>query len=139
VSNRKKRILVVDDDVNILRVFKRILEKAGYFVETVETGKEALKKIQKEKFGLCLVDVKLPDMDGTELLLKMANHSDAIKIIVTGFSDEEAGKKAADYGADDFLVKPVKPEELIATVRDRLSAAQSEDKEPAHAPKFIKK
>ena len=121
----KKRILVVDDDANILRVFKSILEKEGYIVETAETGKDAIKKIKKENFDVWLVDVKLPDMDGTDLLLKKAD-SEAIKIIVTGFSSEEVGKKAADYGADDFLVKPVKPDELIATVRDRLVIKQQE-------------
>ena len=126
MNEEKKRILVVDDDVNILRVFKNILEKEGYIVETVETGKDALEKIKKEKFSVCLVDVKLPDMDGTELLLKMANDSETIKIIVTGFSNEEVGKKAADYGADDFLVKPVRAEELIATVRERLGTIQHE-------------
>jgi DNA-binding response OmpR family regulator len=115
----KKRILVVDDDVNILRVFKSILEKEGYVVETAETGKDALKKIKRGRFNVWLVDVKLPDMDGTDLLLKNAG-SDAVKIIITGFSSEEVGKRAADYGADDFLVKPVRPEELISTVRERL-------------------
>jgi DNA-binding response OmpR family regulator len=121
----KKRILVVDDDVNILRVFRSILEKEGYIVETAETGKVAFKKIKNENFDVWLVDVKLPDMDGTDLLRKKAN-SKAIKIIVTGFSSEEVGKKAADYGADDFLVKPVKPEELLATVRERLVIKQQE-------------
>ena len=122
----KKRILVVDDDVDILRVFRKILEKEGFTVETAETGKDALKKIKKAKFNLCIVDVKLPDMDGTELLLKIPNDPKKIKIIVTGFSTNEIGKKAADYGADDFLVKPVKSEELIATVREKLSTIQEE-------------
>jgi DNA-binding NtrC family response regulator len=126
MNEEKKRILVVDDDVSILRVFKNILEKEGYLVETAETGKDALEKIKKEKFSVCLVDVRLPDMDGTDLLLKMANDSEIIKIIVTGFSSEEVGKKAADYGADDFLVKPVKAEELVATVRERLGTVQHE-------------
>ena len=126
MNEEKKRILVVDDDVSILRVFKNILEKEGYLVETAETGKDALEKIKKEKFSVCLVDVRLPDMDGTDLLLKMANDSEIIKIIVTGFSSEEVGKKAADYGADDFLVKPVKAEELVATVRERLGTIQHE-------------
>ncbi len=122
----KKRILVVDDDVNILRVFRKILEKEGFTVETAETGKDAIKKIKKAKFNLCIVDVKLPDMDGTELLLKIPNDPKKIKIIVTGFSTNEIGKKAADYGADDFLVKPVKSEELIATVREKLNTIQEE-------------
>jgi DNA-binding response OmpR family regulator len=127
MNEKKKRILVVDDDINILRVFKRILEKEGYIVETAETGKVALEKIKKEKFSVSLVDVRLPDMDGTELLLKIANDSETVKIIVTGFSTDEVGKKAADYGADDFLVKPVKAEELIATVHDRLDTIQHEN------------
>ena len=126
MNEKKKRILVVDDDVTILRVFKNILEKEGYIVETVNTGKAAVERIKKEKFNVCLIDVKLPDMDGTELLLKLVNKPETIKIIVTGFSSDEVGKKAADYGADDFLVKPVKPEELIATVRERLITKQSE-------------
>lgn len=126
MNEEKKRILVVDDDVGILRVFERILEKEGYMVETAETGKEALEKIKNEKFNVYLIDVMLPDMDGTDLLHKMANDFETIKIIVTGFSTEEVGKRAADYGADDFLVKPVRAEELIATVRDRLGIKEIE-------------
>jgi DNA-binding NtrC family response regulator len=122
---KKKRILVIDDDVNILRGFKNILEKEGYIVETVETGKDALKKIRKAEFSVYLVDVKLPDMDGTELL-KIANDPKTVRIVVTGFSTNEVGKKAADYGADDFLVKPVKAEELIATVREKLGAIEQD-------------
>ncbi len=126
MNEEKKRILVVDDDVNILRVFKGILEKEGYIVETAETGTDALEKIKVAKFSVCLIDVRLPDMDGTELLCKMTSDSETIKIIITGFSSEEVGKKAADYGADDFLVKPVRAEELIATVRDRLGTKEHE-------------
>ena len=119
----KKRVLVVDDDVSILRVFKSILEKEGYSVETAETGKDALEKI-KEEFNVYLIDVKLPDIEGTELLLNIPNRQGTVKIIITGFSSEDVGKKAADYGADDFLVKPVRAEELISTVRDRLETIQ---------------
>jgi DNA-binding response OmpR family regulator len=123
---KNNRILVVDDDANILRVFKSLLEKEGYTVETAETGKDALIKIQKVKFTVFLVDVNLPDMDGTDLLLKIPKDSKTIKIIVTGFSTNEVGKKAADYGADDFLVKPVKAEELIVTVREKLNTIQQD-------------
>lgn len=120
MTEYKKRILVVDDDRGILRTFKGILEKAGYIVDTVETGREALEKIEKQKFSLLLIDVKLPDMDGTEILRKMLNDSETVKIIITGFSSQEVGEKAADYGADDFLVKPVKGEELLSAVKERL-------------------
>ena len=98
----KKRILVVDDDVGILRVFKSILEREGYFVETAETGMAALEKINNEKFDVCLVDVRLPDMDGTDILLNMVNDSKTIKIIVTGFSTGEIGKEQQIMGQTTF-------------------------------------
>jgi DNA-binding NtrC family response regulator len=129
MDEEKTRILVVDDDVDILRVFKVILEKEGYVVETAETGEAALEKLKTEKFSVCLVDVRLPDMDGTDILLNMADDPETIKIIVTGFSTIDVGKKAADYGADDFLVKPVRAEELLATVRERLSIKQHENQQ----------
>ena len=120
VGEQEIRVLIVDDDTSILKAFRGILERAGYSVETAETGKEALEKLRKEKFNVCLVDVKLPDMDGTELLLKIPKDDETVKIIITGFSSEEVGKRAADYGADDYLVKPVKPEDLLATIQERL-------------------
>lgn len=125
IMYEKKRILVVDDDKSILRAFKKILEGAGYHVQTAETGKEALNQLNGAKFDLCLVDVKLPDMDGTELLLEMAENPKTIKIIITGFSSEKVGIKASEYGADDFLVKPVKAEELLAIVGQRLEQMQA--------------
>jgi DNA-binding response OmpR family regulator len=123
---KNKRILVVDDDADILRGFKSILEHEGFKVEAVATGKAAIDRIKKENFSVCLVDFKLPDMDGTEVLMTLANRPETIKIMVTGFSTDEVGKKAADFGADDFLVKPVQPAELIAAVRERLDLKQQE-------------
>jgi len=90
-------------------------------VETARTGKEALEKIRKENPNVLLLDVQLPDSNGIELLTTSDNH-ETVKIIVTGFSTEEVGKKAADFGADDYLVKPVQPKELLDTIRDRLAA-----------------
>jgi DNA-binding response OmpR family regulator len=121
----KKRVLVVDDDRDILRVFRVILERAGYAVKTAETGHEALGLLNNSKFDVCLVDVKLPDMDGTELLLEMGENPKTVKIIITGFSSEAIGIKAADFGADDYLVKPVKAEDLLAVLHQRLEAVQA--------------
>jgi DNA-binding response OmpR family regulator len=124
MNEEKTSILVVDDDKSILRSTRNILQREGYIVETAETGKEALEKMREKKFDIALLDVKLPDMDGTDLLLQMNNPGEVIKIIITGFSSDELGRKAADYGADDFLVKPIKPEELLAIIRERLATAQ---------------
>ena len=124
MNDEQKKILVVDDDLSILRSTKTILLREGYVVETAETGKEALEKMLDKHYDIVLLDVKLPDIEGTDLLLRMNNPGDTIKIIITGFSSDELGKKAADYGADDFLVKPIKPEELLATIRERLTTVQ---------------
>jgi len=93
------------------------LENAGYHVETVKIGKDVIEKLQNEKFSVCLVDVRRPDIDGTEILLKIADAPEIIKIILTVFSSEEVSLNAADNGEDDFLVKPVKAEELRYTAR----------------------
>ncbi len=125
---QKPKILIVDDDQSILISFKKILKKAGFVVETADTGEGALKKMEKEKFNVYLVDVRLPDIDGTDLLLAIPKDYPTVKIIVTGFSSEEVGKKAADYGADDYLVKPVKPQELVDAVKEKLGAVVKECK-----------
>ena len=124
MNEEQTRVLVVDDDVSIRDLFSKILRKAGYTVETSETGKEALEKIRTENPKVLLLDVILPDMSGTELLLRTADSHETVKIIITGFSTEEVGKRAADFGADDYLVKPVQPEELLSTIHNRLVAVE---------------
>lgn len=115
-SKMKNKILLVDDDEKILRILHRILERAGYDIETSKTAADAMKKIQRTCFDLALIDIKLPDAEGTDLLMKIPKTSNIAKVIITGYSTVEYGEKAADYGADDFLVKPVKSEELLEVV-----------------------
>ncbi len=117
----KKTILVVDDDKSILRTFTRILQKSGYEIETAETGKEATEKTENRQFDLVLVDIRLPDMDGTDLLAKLKNQlRQTVKIMITGFPSLETGVKALDEGADAYLVKPVKPQELLVLIEEKL-------------------
>jgi two-component system response regulator HydG len=116
-----KTILIVDDDKSILRTFARILQKNGYEIDAVETGKEALEKADTKKYDLALLDIRLPDMDGTELLAKMKKQlQTTIKIMITGFPSLETGVKALDEGADAYLVKPVKPEELLMLIEEKM-------------------
>jgi len=116
-----KTILIVDDDKSILRTFARILQKNGYEIDVVETGKEALEKADAKKYDLALLDIRLPDMDGTELLAKMKKQlQTTIKIMITGFPSLETGVKALDEGADAYLVKPVKPEELLMLIEEKM-------------------
>ncbi len=121
MEKTKKQILVVDDDKSILRTFTRILQKSGYEIEVAETGKEALEKSKKKCYDMALIDIRLPDMDGTDLLIKMQKTMhEAVKIMITGFPSLETGVKALDEGADAYLVKPVKPEELLALIEEKL-------------------
>ncbi len=116
----KKSILVIDDDKSILRTFTRILQKAGYDIDVAETGREALEKAGKRNYDLALVDIRLPDMDGTDLLAKMKHTMpDTVKIMITGFPSLESGVRALDEGADAYLVKPVKPDELLMLIEEK--------------------
>lgn len=125
MDNSKKHIIVIDDDKSILRTFTRILQKSGYQVDVAETGKEALDKTKKRVYDLALIDIRLPDMDGTDLLVKMQQSMrNSIKIMITGFPSLETGVKALDEGADAYLVKPVKPEELLSLIEEKFKAKE---------------
>jgi DNA-binding response OmpR family regulator len=120
-----RTILVADDDKSILRTFTRILQKNGYEIDAVETGKEAIEKANTRHYDLALVDVRLPDMDGTDLLAKTKKLlQDTIKIMITGFPSVESGVKALDEGADAYLVKPVKPEDLLMLLEEKLKSKE---------------
>ena len=100
----KKTILVVDDDKSILRTFTRILQKSGYEIDVAETGKEAMEKTESRHYDLALVDIRLPDMDGTDLLAKLKKQlQHTVKIMITGFPSLETGVKALDEGADAYF------------------------------------
>jgi DNA-binding response OmpR family regulator len=120
VTNKKK-VLIVDDDKSILRTFTRILQKSGYEIEVAETGKEAMEKTESQHYDLALVDIRLPDIEGTELLAKLKKPlQNTVKIMITGFPSLETGVKALDEGADAYLVKPVKPQELLILLEEKL-------------------
>jgi len=117
----KKSILIVDDDKSILRIFTRILQRQGYNTDTSETGREAIEKIDNHFYDLALIDVKLPDMDGVDLLSRIhATKPKMIKILITGFPSIEDGIKALNGGAGAYLVKPVNPVELLKIIKEKL-------------------
>ena len=118
---KKKTIIIVDDDKFILNVFSRILQKQGYNVDVVETGQETLEKINEKKYDLALIDVNLPDINGIDLVSKLNSiNPDLIKIVITGFPSIEDATNAMDQGVIAYLVKPVKSEELIELIAKKL-------------------
>lgn len=117
----KKNILIVDDDKFILNIFCRILQKQGYNVDVVETGQETLEKMNEKKYDLVLIDVNLPDVNGIDLVSKINSiNPGIIKIILTGFPSIEDATNSMDQGVAAYLVKPVKSEELIALIANKL-------------------
>jgi DNA-binding response OmpR family regulator len=122
VKEGKRTILVVDEDRSILSAaFTNILQKGGYEIDAAETGKEAKEKTETRRYDIALVNVRLPDMDGTDLLPMMRKAMPrAVKIMITGFPSLEKGGEVLDEGVDAYLVKPVKPEELLMLIEEKL-------------------
>lgn len=119
---KPKTALIIDDDKNITRTFARILQKNGYETDTAQTGKEAIEKAKAKCYSLALIDVCLPDVNGMELLDKLDDHGcRMIKIIITGFPNAppKGGKPA-----DAYLLKPVKPQQLLAVIEQKTKEAE---------------
>lgn len=123
-SNRiKPCILIIDDDKNILKTLSKLLEKAGYAVTTAETGQEALEKIKNQNYNVALIDVKLQDINGLNLLNQIHKIvPNMVKIILTGHASDEDMALAFEHGAIDYLIKPVKTEKLIKVIQNCLES-----------------
>lgn len=121
------RILVIDDDENIRKVLETILEDEGYIVETAETAKKGIEKSEKAFYNLALIDVRLPDMEGIELLSKLRNTKPKMrKIIVTGYPTLQNAVSAVNKGADAYVMKPFEVEKILQTIREQLKKQQEE-------------
>ena len=114
---RPARILLVDDEISIQRAVAPLLRARGYHVDLAGSGSAALEAIAAHPPDLIVLDLGLPDVEGTELCRRMREDSKA-PIIVLSARTGEAGKvKVLDLGADDYITKPFSPEELLARIR----------------------
>ena len=111
--NEKMSIMIVDDEMIVRESLFHWFEKAGHVVETASSGFEALEKLERFPFELLFVDIKMPGMDGIELLEKVkTEYPDTIVIIITAYGSIESAIKAMKTGASDYLLKPFKPDQL---------------------------
>ncbi len=125
--NKNARILVVDDDENIRKVEVAILEDQSYTVESVGTAKEAIEKSRRKFYNVALIDIRLPDMEGIELLTKFRETTPKIrKIIVTGYPTLQNAVDAVNKGADAYIVKPFDVEKVLKTIQQQLSKQEEE-------------
>lgn len=111
-----KRIMVVDDELNIVEVIKSYLENSGYEVLTANDGKNALEIFERENPALIVLDLMLPDIMGQDVCKTIRKRSNIPILMLTARVEEEDILKGLDIGADDYMTKPFSPKELVARV-----------------------
>jgi DNA-binding NtrC family response regulator len=126
---KRARILVIDDNEGIRKVLKTILEDEGYSVDTAAHGKEAIRKSYGKFYNLALIDIKLPDMEGTKLLKRIKDTVPKMrKIILTGYPSIKNAIEAVNQGADAYIVKPFDMDKVLATIKEQLKKQEEEKK-----------
>jgi DNA-binding NtrC family response regulator len=125
--DKHPKILVVDDDETIRTTMKAILQDEGYQVDLAGTGKEAIQKTTEKNYNVALLDIRLPDMEGVELLKLLKDGIPRTrKIMVTGYPSMQNAISALNKNADAYLLKPVDVEKLLATVKQQLEDQENE-------------
>ena len=133
MPSMKTSLLVVDDDVRILRMMQRILELEGYRVLTASSGEAALDIFDEKTPDLVLLDIMMPNMDGYTVCRRIREFSQIPIIMVTGKDNDEEKVQGLDAGADDYVTKPFSAKELGARVRAVLRRTKLWDERPEPA------
>lgn len=114
-----KKILIVEDDVVFCKLLTRFLSKNGFEVMDAQNGKDAFELMELNIFKLAVLDYRLPDMTGIEILSKLkAKQPNSKVVLITRYGDEEVASKAIASGADAFISKPINPDELLDVIRN---------------------
>lgn len=122
------RILIVDDEPDIIMIAKNILEKVGHEIDEARDGEECLKKLKKEKFDLILLDVMMPGDNGWEVCRKIRAQEkarDMPVVLFTVCTEEDSIAKGKEAGADAQIDKPFEREDLIGAVEKALERSRS--------------
>ena len=118
---KKVCILIVDDDKAITESLSMVLQSEGYETDVAYTGKEAIEKSQRNLFNLAILDIRLPDIEGTSLLVQLRETSPKMmKIMLTGHPMFANAVKSLNFGADAYLVKPVDLPQLLETIKNKI-------------------
>ena len=126
---QKNTVLVVDDDRAILESTQAILESADYAVQTAETARDAIRKAKSDWFDIALLDIDLPDMQGTELLEQLQEIKPRmIKIMVTGSASLNNAIQCVNLEAKAYVVKPFDPADLLQIIEEKLKERRAAER-----------
>ena len=131
MKKKNIKILLVDDEPDILEIVAYNLSSEGYQVITAENGAEGVKKAKKEKPQLIILDVMMPQMDGIEAceqIRKMPDLSNTIITFLTARGEDYSQMAGFDAGADDYITKPIKPKVLVSKVKALLRRLKEDEK-----------
>jgi DNA-binding NtrC family response regulator len=118
---KKVSILIVDDDEETLETISDILQEKGFYTETAKTGKEALAKAEERFFNIILLDIKLPDLTGIEVLQALAGkHLSTMTIMITANATVQNAVDANNFGASAYIMKPIDQETLFRAITECL-------------------
>jgi DNA-binding response OmpR family regulator len=120
-----KKIVVIDDEPSVQEVVRGYLERDGYLVYVAGSGRDGLALAERAKPGLIVLDLMLPDVPGEEICREIRSRSDVPILMLTARASEDERVGGLALGADDYLVKPFSPRELVARVRAVLRRSQS--------------
>ncbi len=114
---QENKILVIDDELSVCKGCKRIFEEEGWSVKTALSGKEGLDKAREESFDVIVVDFKMPDISGMEVIRNVKQEQpDVVTIMITGYASIPSATEAIKLGAEDYLPKPFTPDEINLVV-----------------------
>ena len=113
----KTQVLIVDDDVAVRNTMNEYITTAGYEADAVSCAEEALELLEKKSFHVVITDIILPSMGGLDLTKIIKQDQDCDVIVMTGYSDDYSYEEAINIGASDFVIKPVRLEELLLRLK----------------------
>ena len=118
----QNNILIVDDEINVCKGCQRIFEEEGFLTNYALTGEEGLEKATHNNFDLIITDMKMPDINGMEVIKRIKQRQpDMPVIMITGYASVPTAVEAMKIGADDYIPKPFKPDEILNAVHKAIS------------------
>ncbi len=122
IQNRKIKLLLVDDEKSFVKVLSKRLERRNIDVTTTFSGAEAIQALRRVDFDVAVLDLKMEDMDGLEVLKIFKKMYSKMEVIIfSGHESEQMAREGMKYGAFDYLAKPCDIEKLIATIKKSVS------------------